>query len=287
MGDKYLVLNADDFGMCSAYNQAVFHLLEENKITSTTLMPVTPGFEEAASWCRKHEVLCVGLHTTFTSEWASYRWGSLTREPSLEDEEGYLYPTVEDFCRHADRGAVERELEAQFKRFQDTGLFFSHVDNHMGSLYPYPGHPETGYLKEIFRLCDRYGKLPFRMFRIAQFDDGERISASSAEEDLKEADKRGIALIDYLHSYPFHPREGETYDSLKKDVIGWLYAMPEGLNELYFHPSVDCGEVRSICPVWQRRVWEFQMLMDPDFSYAVRDARLKLIHYQDVKRLRA
>ena len=38
-----LIINADDFGMCHSYNQAVFDLLENERISTATLMPVTPG----------------------------------------------------------------------------------------------------------------------------------------------------------------------------------------------------------------------------------------------------
>ena len=53
MPKKLLILNADDFGMCSSYNEAVFHLLEENKISSSTLMPVTRAVKKPWSGARK------------------------------------------------------------------------------------------------------------------------------------------------------------------------------------------------------------------------------------------
>jgi chitin disaccharide deacetylase len=35
---KYLIINADDFGMCHAMNAATIGLLEDNLISSATLM---------------------------------------------------------------------------------------------------------------------------------------------------------------------------------------------------------------------------------------------------------
>ena len=36
--DKYLIINADDFGMCRAANLAVMDLLKSGSITSSTIM---------------------------------------------------------------------------------------------------------------------------------------------------------------------------------------------------------------------------------------------------------
>lgn len=283
MREIYLILNADDFGMCHSYNEAVFHLLEEHKISSATLMPVTPGCEEAVSWCLKHKPDCVGLHTTFTSEWPSFRWGSLSGRASLTDADGFFYPDVASFLQHASEADIQAELEAQFSFFAGTGIFFSHADNHMGSLYPYPDQAVPGYLPLVFRQCARYGHLPFRMFRQALYEDRTRIPASYAQPSLEAARALGIPLIDSLYSYPFHPKEQETYESFRQEIIDLVYRLLPGINELYFHPSVDSEEVRGICSSWQRRVWEFRLLFDSEFTYALQDAGIQLINYQKAK----
>ena len=36
--NKYLIINADDFGMCNSQNLAVFELFEKGTITSATIM---------------------------------------------------------------------------------------------------------------------------------------------------------------------------------------------------------------------------------------------------------
>ncbi len=40
---RLLILNADDFGMYHAVNQAIFHTLKEGVVRSTTLMAPCPG----------------------------------------------------------------------------------------------------------------------------------------------------------------------------------------------------------------------------------------------------
>lgn len=80
-------------------NQAIKHLLEEEKVSSATIMAVAPGFEEAAAWCSRRQQRNVGLHLTMTSEFEALRWASLTGETSLHDESGHQYRTVKSSNR--------------------------------------------------------------------------------------------------------------------------------------------------------------------------------------------
>lgn len=285
MDGKYLIINADDFGMCHSYNEAVFSLLEAGKITSSTLMPVTPGRDEAAAWCVKKKIRCVGLHTTLTSEWPSLRWSSLTRRPSLEDGDGFLYRRCEDVWRHARPEDVAAELDAQFAWFSGSGLFFSHADNHMGSVYPLGGPEGPDYLPLVFERCRRYG-VGFRMFRRHYWTDGGFLDHAFAQGDIDLAEWLGVPLVDMLYSYPFSSAPEVSYDDFKRDVCALLYAMPAGVNEIYFHPSVDSEEVRGITSTWRRRVWDFRLLMDDDFQYALKDAGLTPVSYRQMQAMR-
>ena len=78
---RYLMINADDFGMCHAMNAATIGLLEDNLITSATLMPPCPWFVEAVTYAASHPEKCIGVHLTLTSEWELMRWGPVARTP--------------------------------------------------------------------------------------------------------------------------------------------------------------------------------------------------------------
>ena len=45
---KYLIVNADDFGMCEAANDAVIGLFESGRLFSSTIMFPCPAHERAA-----------------------------------------------------------------------------------------------------------------------------------------------------------------------------------------------------------------------------------------------
>jgi len=281
MGNRRLILNCDDFGQCGAANRAIMHLLEEGKVSSATLMPPAPGFREAAEWCRKKGATRVGLHLTLTSEIDGLRWSGLTGHPSLHDETGHLHRTVEEFERKADAKAVRLEIEAQFRAVREAGVDISHVDNHMGSLYGLA----TGrhFVQTVLWQCAKRG-LPFRLprnldpesVRIKAVEAARRNQAMAAAL----ADTLGVGLPDRVLGHSYLPEEGETYDSFKQSVIRGLYALPDGVVEIFMHPADDDGLMRRLTPHWQKRVWEFRLLLDGDFHYALRDAGIVLYDYR-------
>ncbi|WP_314000927.1 polysaccharide deacetylase family protein [uncultured Paenibacillus sp.] len=282
--NRYLILNCDDFGQSPAANRAIMHLLEERRVSSATIMPPAPAFEEAAAWVRGRADPRVGLHLTLTSELPGHRWSSLTGHPSLHDETGGMHLTVADFEKLADPKAVRAEINAQFDQVKDAGLPITHVDNHMGSLYGI----ETGrsYLPYVFWQCGRRG-LPFRIFRHIHPRDTFLNSIAGAKEALAKAvalaDTLGVAMPDYLLTHPYHIVEGETYDSFKSSIIAKIYELPEGVSETYIHPAVEDDHMQTIIPSWDKRVWEYKLVLDDDFAYALKDAGVQLVDYRYVR----
>lgn len=236
--DRRLIINCDDFGQSKAMNKAIQHLLEENKVSSATIMTVAPGFEEAASWAARRGQPNVGLHLTLTSEFEALRWSSLTRHSSLHDDSGHQYRTVREFERGAEDSAVLKELEAQYQLASKAGIQISHVDNHMGSLYGM----ETGrsLIPQMLWKTKRW-RLPARLFRYIDPEDPLLSSLPNIERPVALAsglaDTFGVPIPDYLLSHPFSVMEGETYESFKQSLIDKLYRLPEGVSETYVHPG--------------------------------------------------
>jgi predicted glycoside hydrolase/deacetylase ChbG (UPF0249 family) len=285
MTGKYLVINCDDFGQSPAMNAAIMHLLEEGLVSSATIMAPAPAFREAAEWCRKREQPNIGLHLTLTSEFEALRFPSLTGGASLHDDSGHMYRTVEEFERGADTADVMRELTAQYEAVRASGVQITHADNHMGSLYGMA----TGrsHIPHVLRWCARRS-LPFRLFRkvdpadplLGPMPGVERAAAKASAL----AGVLGVALPDYLLSHPFEKRDGETYESFKQMLIDKLYRLPFGICETYIHPGVDDPWMRRAIPHWEKRVWEFRLMMDDDFRYAIRDAGVTLVDYRFIRK---
>ncbi len=112
---KYLIVNADDFGLSPGVNRGIIEAHEQGIVTSASLMVRWPAASEAAAYSREHPHLSLALHVDL-SEWA-YR--DETWVPLYE-----VVPTD-------DSTAVAEEVSSQLATFRGlVGKDPTHLDSH-------------------------------------------------------------------------------------------------------------------------------------------------------------
>ncbi|WP_199614349.1 polysaccharide deacetylase family protein [Paenibacillus alkalitolerans] len=282
--ERFLIVNADDFGMCKAANDAVAHLLREELISSATLMTPCPWAPDAASLSRAHPEWDIGVHWTLTSEWGGYKWGPAAHGAnvgSLVDGLGYFHAQSETVERNADPEQIRVELRSQVERFERLGLKPTHADNHMGSMYGL--HTGRDFLLIALELCAEYG-LPFRLPRraAANPDVPEALRALAARA-VAAADRLGVAIIDELENPPYGKQPGETYDDVKNDFARRLSGLGPGVTELIIHPALPTEELQAITPDWEKRYWDFQLFGDPDIRGVLRSEGIRMIGWRTLQ----
>ena len=289
MTGKYMILHADDFGMCHAHNEATIELLEAGDITSASLMVPCPWFPEAAAYARSHPEKCIGVHTTLTSEWKLYRWGPVSRKgvDSLIAS-GFFPPDVLSVEQNSISEEVETEIRAQVELARQFGVNPTHLDNHMGSVYGLYG--VQSHMPLVLWICSDMG-VPFRFptsyispdanmdYLPEQVKSGLNAVAQAAA-DLK------VPVLDCVMIHPFNVLPGETYASFRDMVCEKFTRLPQGIHELFVHPAKDTPELRAINPDWLKRVWEYQLPKDPVFKEAIARAGIRLISWREVRGLR-
>ena len=129
--DRLVILNCDDLGLSHSTNVGVYDAMRRGIATSASLMVPCPWSRQAAFDYRGEDV---GVHLTLNAEWERYRWGPVTRSPSLLDGDGGFPRTIEDLWEHADLDEVRRECHAQIERAILWGFDVTHLDSHMGAL---------------------------------------------------------------------------------------------------------------------------------------------------------
>src|SRR5262249_8199910 len=96
---------------------------------------------EVAAYAKTHPTADLGLHLTLTSEWQTYRWGSVApadQVQSLLDSAGTFPNHVPPVLARATPAQVQRELRAQVERALALGIHPTHLDSHMGTLFTTP-----------------------------------------------------------------------------------------------------------------------------------------------------
>lgn len=119
-GEKYLIVNADDFGQSLRINRGIIEAHERGIVTSASLMTRWVAAGEASLYAKDHPELSIGLHLDL-GEWV-HRAGAW--EP--------LYTVVP----LEDKSAIEREIARQLDTFRwlvgrDPTHMNSHQDVHM------------------------------------------------------------------------------------------------------------------------------------------------------------
>ena len=285
---KYLIINADDYGLCPSANKAVEELFEGGYLKWSTIMTPCPAADAAIEFAKAHPQYAIGVHLTHTNEWKErFPWKPLTNGKSLMTPEGRMWPESEDFEAHCDYDEAVKESLAQIEYCEKKGMKPSHVDSHMGALYGLNG--KLKMLPKTLALCGKKG-YPFRMFSKplpSQCPDGTPMwlfkAACRFSGFFGKINK--VPMPDYL-IFPEQIKDADTYEGFKANFINYLTNIPEGICETYVHPALDTDEMKAITGRWQRRYWEYLVMKDPEVHKAFKDSGVELISYRDLVDIR-
>ena len=278
--DRLVILHTDDIGMCQASILAYADLWEFGGISSGAIMMPCPWARAAAEYCRTHPGVDMGVHTTLTAEWETYRWRPLsTLDPStgMVDGDGFFWRSEQEAQASADPEAVAVELQIQVRKALEWGVDATHVDTHMGAVaHPkfIPAYIQAGMQNRLAIMLPR-GDAP--VYQAMGLDAGIAAGFAAFTGQLEE---QGLPLVDALVSMPLDQPEGQI-DIAKKLLDG----LSAGVTHFIFHPSVDTPELRSICPDWPSRVANYKTFMSSEIKEFIKNAGIHVIGYRDLRNL--
>jgi chitin disaccharide deacetylase len=262
---RLLLVNADDFGMCHAVNEAIIRSLEGGIVGSCSVMVPCPWALHALTWLQEVPDVPFAVHLTSVSEQPTYRWGPITcrtEVPSLVDEAGYCYPAsrIEEFLDQVDVGELEREYRAQIERVLNFGLQPTHLDSHCGI--------HTGR-EEIFEMT----------FDLAR-EYGLAIRASSRPY-IEKMRRRGYPTNDHelMDSYDL-----DTADKAAR-YARMLRALPVGLSEWAVHPGLGNPELRAVESSWRVRQTDFDFVVSQEARAILQAEGIILVDYRALQAL--
>jgi predicted glycoside hydrolase/deacetylase ChbG (UPF0249 family) len=267
---KLLILHADDLGFAHSANVASFDALDRGAISSASVMVPTPWIAEVAAYARAHPNADLGLHLTLTSEWETYRWGSVEAKdkvPSLLDSAG-TFPSDERVVATKARPLeVEREIRAQIERALALGIRPTHVDSHMGALFTTPELFAT-YVKVA-----RDYRLPFLALRGGP---------AAFRAPLSEND---VLLDAVIIAGPEVPR-----DQWKAFYLNAIANLKPGLTEMIVHLGHDDAELQAVTvnhepygSAWRQR--DYDVVTSAEFRKALRDHHVTLVTWRDLQKV--
>ena len=238
---KQLIVNADDFGLHPLINAGIIKGHQEGFITSTSLMPSAPCWQEAVRLAKENPRLGIGVHLTLVGGVPSV----LPKEQvsSLLDDDGLFLPDYVAFAKRYYSGAVkkaelEAELRAQLERALESGVNITHIDSHQHT------HVLPGINSLVLKLSNEYNIIRVRIPKEGylftggfQTGVGRLIGRSGlsfcADMAALRADSLGLR-------HPQHFYGMLAGGHLNAQLIAnILRQLPEGVSEIMTHPGLD------------------------------------------------
>jgi chitin disaccharide deacetylase len=266
---KLLIIHADDLAIAHSEDAASFEALDKGAVTSASIIVPGPWLTEVADYAKAHPDVDLGLHLALTSEWKTFRWGSVESKdkvPSLLDPAGTLWSLSELVAKNAKPQEVEREYRAQIERALSMGIHPTHLDTHMGSAFATP---------EIFAAYTKIAHefhLPFLTGQV-----GPKLASSLSDKDV---------IVDSV----IIANPNVHADQWKEFYLNAIKNLKPGLTEIIVHLGHDDAELQAVMvdhpdygSAWRQR--DFDAVSSPEMKKALQDNHVVLIHWKDLQKL--
>ena len=269
---KLLIIHADDLAVAHSEDSASFEALDRGTVTSASIIVPAPWLTEVADYAKVHPDADLGLHLALTSEWKTFRWGSVEsrdKVPSLLDSAGTLWPLTALVAKNAKPQEAEQELRAQVKQAMALGIHPTHLDSHMGSTFATP-ELFAAYVKVAHEF-----HLPFLAVRL----NDERAKLLSLLSD------KDIVVDSVVIANP-----SVRPDQWKEFYLDAVKNMKPGLTEIIVHLGHDDAELQAVMvdhpdygSAWRQR--DVDVVSSPEMKKALEDNHIVLIKWRDLQKL--
>ena len=257
--DRVVILVCHGLGCSNAANLAIHEAMRTGIATSAGLQVPCPWARGAAA---DHQGDDVGVSLTVNAEHDRYRWGPITRAPSLLDGDGGFPRTPTDLGEHADLDELRRELRAQVERAILWGFDPTHLGSHLDALC---------YRPELF---DVYLDLAVE-FRLPMSLPDPSVDLGFPARKL--ADEEGVISADHVVAGPLHHDARAAVDAALRDLA-------PGVTEIRVRPGKDTPELRAISATWAANVADAHLATtDWAMRAAVDRAGAQLVGYRELR----
>ncbi len=246
---KKLIITGDDFGLSLPVNEAIEEAHRRGILTTASLMVGAEATADAVKRAKRLSSLRVGLHLVLAD---GCPVSPREAVPDLLTENGefssHLVRTgIQYFFQPTVRRQLEREIRAQFKAFQDTGLPLDHVNSH----HHMHLHPT------VFGLILKVGRA-YQLKAVRLPNEPPLPSWRASKKGLPRR------LMAWLCLYPWVAlsrarlkRVGLHYNNfvfgmndsgcMRPDLtLHFLRFLPPGVSEIYFHPGDNADELEAL-----------------------------------------
>lgn len=281
---KQLIINADDFGIHPAVNEAVHKAATEGILTSTSLMAGGDAFDEAVEMARSMPSLGIGIHLTLVGGIKPVLPPS--EVPSLTWDNGvfchdYGKLIVRDMEGKISLSEVYAEWDAQIQKIMNTGLPATHMDGHQ-HMHMWP------HFYPIAR--DLAKKYHISCMRVP---DEDVLFGMKDGHIIRWAAKNGLSLLSRMHRPDLKKNHIRTNDHFFGMLYGghlnperfakFILQTKPGITEIMCHPSADTRAMEDTFHWGYHGEDELAGLLADINRELIEKKQISLISYRDVR----
>ncbi len=273
-----VIINADDFGITSGVNKAIFKLADAGRLTSTSVMTNMAYYADIV---QLKDRIGIGLHFNLT---VGQPVTEPLKIPSLVNKNGEFFelPALLKNVKmgKVSRKDVETEFNAQIKRLLEIGIQPDHLNSHESILkYPF-------FIRDVKRIARNYGIEAVRSFSPREFDYTRLFSPGKIVRSLYlSIQKKTLRFNGY--------RVVDNHDSLL--VMGLDYQMAceklqdvfmnisNGVLEFVVHPGYCNGNNQPLGGYVFERETELKALLSDEFGNVLKLSGVTLVSFKDLR----
>ncbi len=233
---------ADDFGSSSETNHAIIKAHQAGTLHAASLMMGEAATQEAVALAKANPLLRVGLHVVVTDGKSVLPQDEI---PDLVSADRWFpqsaaHTWLKYFFHPRLRAQLQKEIDAQFEAFLQTGLRLSHVDGH------HHQHIHPLIFRRVIQLAKEHRAQWVRIPR-------ENLKIWKLASETPNFLKWLHGLLYYVMTRKMREkltREGflafdgvfgflDTWHMSKEYVLKILEVNPPGNYEMYFHPGAS------------------------------------------------
>lgn len=284
--DRYLVINADDFGLSAEVNEGILMAHEKGLLTSTSLMANGPMFSQAVHMSKQAPNLGVGVHFNLVR---GKPVSQLQEVNLLVDKRGFFPGTVASAINRLVKNSkaldqAEFECVAQVERVIEAGIRPTHIDSEKHiHMYPplFRRVAKVAIARQIkwIRIVnegDNFFKFQPRGTQVAK----SLLLSFFALICRKRVEKAGLMSSDFFYGV-LHA--GNMVNEIYKNIFEKLH---KGVTEIICHPGFESeGNPNSDLGRFfldNTRKDELDSLLDKGLMQKLHSRKIRLINFGDL-----
>ena len=266
--EYFLIVNADDFGLCEEITKGIIKAYQEGIVTSTTVV-VNGAYFDKSVYLLKDSGIDAGIHLTLVGgekPVSGYIDG-------LVDERGLFLKSYGEVIRRIvsgrfDKKALKMELYEQVSILRDTKVKITHIDSHQ-HLHILPS------IRNIMIDAAKEFKIKWIRAPRSGFSDinciGINIFGSLLRRELR---KKQIGFTDNFIGFEERGRLNQ------ERLLALLQNLKSGTTELMVHPGYDASHRYDWKYSWEE---ELNALTSDITKYKLKESGIILTNFSEMK----